>query len=95
MVLRKGSVKMKSSGYVRKLDPMGRIVIPSTCRERLGLSKDDSVEIFLDGSSLMIRKYQPACVFCDSMDNTFSYMGKTVCESCAQKLMGYKHNEAF
>lgn len=86
---------MKSSGYVRKLDPMGRIVIPSTCRERLGLAKDDSVEIFLDGSNLIIRKYQPACIFCDSMEDTFSYMGKTVCASCAQKLMGYRPDEAF
>lgn len=74
---------------------MGRIVIPSTCRERLDLATNDSVEIFLDGNNLVIRKYQPACIFCDSMDNMLNYMGKNVCANCAKKLSDYKPDEAF
>lgn len=54
---------MKSTGIVRKVDELGRIVLPVELRRTLGISEKDQLEIFVDGSSIVLRKYCPTCVF--------------------------------
>ena len=77
---------MKSTGIVRKVDELGRIVLPIELRRTLDIAERDSLEIFVDGASIVLRKYQPSCVFCDSAKNVVSFKGKNVCPNCLKDL---------
>ena len=79
---------MKSTGIVRKVDELGRIVLPIELRRTLDIAERDSLEIFVDGASIVLRKYQPSCVFCDSDKNVVSFKGKNVCPNCLKELQG-------
>lgn len=83
----KGRVNMmKSTGIVRQIDPLGRIVLPRDLRKSLNLNDHDSVEFFLEGNTIVIKKYLPTCIFCGNAENLVSFKGKCVCPSCAKKL---------
>ena len=77
---------MKSTGIIRKVDDLGRIVLPIELRRTLDIAERDSLEIFVDGASIVLRKYQPSCVFCDSAKNVVSFKGKNVCPNCLKEL---------
>lgn len=77
---------MKSTGIVRKIDDLGRIVLPIEFRKSLGIDKRDSLEIFTDEDRIILKKYDPACVFCGSSDNVSTYKGKLVCRKCLDDL---------
>ncbi|HIU32224.1 MAG TPA: AbrB/MazE/SpoVT family DNA-binding domain-containing protein [Candidatus Caccousia avistercoris] len=77
---------MKSTGIVRPIDNLGRIVIPTELRRNLNINDKDPLEIFVDGNCIILKKYQPSCVFCNSMDDISTYMGYNVCRSCMEKL---------
>ena len=77
---------MKSTGIVRKVDNLGRIVLPIELRNVLNIDPKDPLEIFIDGSSIILRKYEPQCVFCDNVDNVIHYNGRNVCKDCIDKL---------
>ena len=64
---------MKSTGIVRKVDELGRIVLPIELRRTLGIEEKDRIEIFVDGESIILRKYQPACIFCDNAKDIINY----------------------
>lgn len=79
------------SGIVRSIDKMGRVVIPKEIRAQLNLRNEvDSVEIYVDGDSIILRKHQPACLFCDSLDESINFNGYNVCKNCIQKLIDAK-----
>ena len=78
---------MRAIGCVRQIDKLGRLVLPSDIRKSLTLVNGvDSVEFFVDGDSVIIKKYRPACVFCGTADNVVNYKSQTVCESCLNEL---------
>lgn len=77
---------MKATGIVRKLDELGRIVLPIELRRTLHLAEKDAVEIYVDGENIILRKYQPNCVFCGESKNLVEYKGKQVCPRCAKAL---------
>lgn len=77
---------MKSTGIVRKVDELGRIVIPIELRRTLGIEEKDSLEIFVDGDRIILKKYEPACVFCGSADDVIVYKGKTICKNCLAEM---------
>ncbi|NMA92976.1 MAG: AbrB/MazE/SpoVT family DNA-binding domain-containing protein [Firmicutes bacterium] len=77
---------MKSTGIVRQMDPLGRVVIPSEIRKTHGLKPKDSLEIFIDLDKIILRKHQISCIFCGSADNTMSYRGKQFCRKCFQQM---------
>lgn len=77
---------MKSTGVVRKVDELGRIVLPAEIRQSLGISVKDPLEFFVDGERIILKKYQPGCIFCGGMENTTLYDGKTICANCLKKL---------
>lgn len=79
---------MKSTGIVRRVDELGRIVLPIELRRTLNIAEKDSLEIYVDGSSIMLRKYQPACIFCDSAKDITVFKGKNVCANCMKELLG-------
>lgn len=77
---------MKSTGIVRKVDELGRIVLPIELRRTLDIAEKDSLEIYTDGTSIVLKKYQPSCVFCDESKEIRVFRGKNVCTKCIQQL---------
>jgi len=73
---------LKSTGIVRRLDELGRIVLPIDLRRKLDICERDSLEIFTDGDTIVLKKYQPSCVFCLNAAELTSYNGKNVCSEC-------------
>ena len=81
---------MKATGIVRKLDSLGRIVIPMEIRRVLHLNMKDMVEIFTEGESIVIKKHQWRCVFCDSAEELVLYKTKRICASCQKAITQMK-----
>ena len=79
---------MKSTGIVRKVDELGRIVLPIELRRTLDIAEKDSIEIYVDGSSIILKKYEPTCVFCGDAKNITVYQGKNVCAKEALQACG-------
>ena len=77
---------MKSTGIVRKVDELGRIVLPIEMRRTLDIAERDALEIYVDGDSIILRKYQPACIFCENTKDVISFEGKNICPDCIRKL---------
>ena len=77
---------MKATGIVRKVDELGRIVLPVEIRRTLGVKIKDAIEIFVDEEHIILKKYEPACVFCDSMDGLRDFKGKKICRNCFGKM---------
>ncbi|MBM7624221.1 AbrB/MazE/SpoVT family DNA-binding domain-containing protein [Sporohalobacter salinus] len=77
---------MKSTGIVRKVDDLGRIVIPKELRKTLNINEKDSLEIYVDGESIILKKYEPGCTFCNNVGNTTIFKGKTICKDCLAEM---------
>ena len=77
---------MKATGIVRPVDPLGRVVIPVELRRTLDIKTDDSLEVCVDGEYIMLKKYEPACIFCGNAKDVVSVHGKNVCKSCLAEL---------
>jgi len=77
---------MKSTGIVRKVDELGRIVLPIELRRTLDIEEKDSLEIYVNEDTIILRKYEPTCVFCGGVRNVIQYKGKIVCENCLRDL---------
>ena len=77
---------MKSTGIVRNIDDLGRVVIPKEVRKVLDLKNKDPIEIFTDGSFVLLQKYEPFCIFCHNSDDIEPFEGKNVCGSCISKM---------
>ena len=77
---------MKSTGMVRKVDELGRIVIPIGLRRTMDIEEKDALEIFVDGDKIILKKYEPACLFCGNAEEVVNYKGKNICRACAAEL---------
>ena len=77
---------MKSTGIVRKVDELGRIVLPIELRRTLDITERDALEIYVDGASIVLRKYQPSCIFCGNAKNVINYKNKNICPGCLKQL---------
>lgn len=78
---------MKSTGIVRKVDELGRIVLPIELRRTLDIAERDPLEIYIEGNdTIILKKYQPTCVFCGDSKGIKVYKGKNVCEDCAKAI---------
>ena len=77
---------MKSTGIVRKIDDLGRIVLPIELRRTLEVSERDPLEIFIEDNTIILKKYQPACIFCGNAKDIIHFKGKNVCSTCAREL---------
>lgn len=74
---------MKSTGIVRKVDELGRVVIPIELRRTLGIEEKDALEIYVDNEKIILKKYEPACIFCGNASDVQHYKGKLICRECA------------
>lgn len=77
---------MKCTGVVRRVDELGRIVIPIELRRNLSIAEKDALEIYVDGEQIILKKYEPACIFCGDARDVVNYRGKNICKSCLQEL---------
>ena len=77
---------MKSTGMVRKVDELGRIVLPAEIRKSMDINIRDALEIFTDGGRIVLQKYQPACIFCGDADQVIFFEDKRICRACLDRL---------
>lgn len=83
---------MKSTGIIRKVDELGRIVIPVELRNKLNINIKDEVEIYVDKSSIVIKKYDPSCIFCGKSKDLNEFEDKLICDKCLEKIKNLKNN---
>ena len=77
---------MKSTGIVRKVDELGRIVLPIELRRTLDIDVKDALEIYVEGSQIILQKYEPACVFCGDSKDVIRFKEKNICRKCIHDL---------
>ena len=77
---------MKSTGIVRRIDNLGRVVLPIELRRVFDIDKEDPVEIFVDDNYILLKKYQPACIFCNDAGDVVNIKGKNICKNCLKEL---------
>ena len=77
---------MKSTGIVRKVDELGRIVLPIELRRTLDIAERDELEIYMENDQIILRKYEPSCIFCAGVSRLVSYHGRNVCMECIQNM---------
>ena len=76
---------MISTGIVRQVDELGRVVLPKELRDTLDIAEKDPLEIYVDENKILLKKYQPGCVFCNSVKEVTNYKGKNICPNCRQE----------
>ena len=77
---------LKSTGMVRKVDELGRIVIPIELRRTMGIAERDALEIYVDEERIILKKYEPACILCGNAEDVINYKGKNLCKGCLVEL---------
>lgn len=77
---------VKSTGIVRKIDELGRIVIPIELRRTLDIGIKDSLEIYVEDDQIILKKYMPACAFCSNASGITVFKGKNICSECLSEL---------
>ncbi len=77
---------MKAIGIVRKVDQLGRVVLPKELRTTMDIKTEDPLEIFVDGDSIILRKYEPACTFCGEGRGVKLFRGKNICQDCLSEI---------
>ncbi len=84
---------MKSTGMVRQVDKMGRVVIPKEIRSQLKIENNvDSFEIFMDDDKVILQKFHPTCIFCDSLTDIVTYNDRIICKACIEKMYSMLDN---
>ncbi len=73
---------MKATGIVRKVDELGRVVLPVELRRTLDIEEKDALEIFVDEETIILKKYEPACIFCGNAKKITNFKGKNICPDC-------------
>lgn len=84
---------VKSTGIVRKVDELGRIVIPIELRRNLDIEEKDSLEIYVEDDHIILKKYTPACSFCSNAADVTVFKGKNICRECLNELAAMRKNE--
>lgn len=77
---------MKSTGIVRRVDELGRVVLPIELRRGLDINEKDAIEIYVDGNSIILKKYEPSCIFCGNAKDITSFKGRNICPDCLAEL---------
>lgn len=77
---------MKATGVVRKIDELGRIVLPIELRRSMDINEKDAIEIYVDDNNIILKKYHPSCIFCGNDEEITDYMGKKVCKNCIENI---------
>lgn len=78
---------MKATGMVKQIDEMGRIVIPREIKRSMGIQDRDHLEIFVEDNKIILKKYQPGCIFCGNTEQIVTFKGKLVCLDCKKEML--------
>ena len=81
---------MKSTGIIRRVDELGRVVLPIELRNKFGITEKDPMEIYVDGNSIVLKKYEPNCIFCGNSKKLVEFGDKVICQKCADKISKLK-----
>ena len=77
---------MKSTGMIRRVDELGRIVLPIEIRRIMGISERDALVISMNENEIVMRKHEPICLFCGNNRNLKEFRGKIVCSECIREM---------
>lgn len=77
---------MKSTGIIRKVDNLGRVVLPIEFRRLLDISERDELEIFLENDQIVMQKFEPVCIFCGGTQNLIQFNRKNICQTCIREM---------
>ena len=77
---------MKSTGIVRRVDELGRVVLPIELRRTFDVAEKDALEIYVDDDAIVLKKYEPACIFCNNSGDVVVFKGKNICQACLKDL---------
>ena len=77
---------MKSTGIIRRIDELGRIVIPKEIRKKLEIEIKDPMEIYVDGHAITLKKVEENCIFCGKSKDLISFKDKMICKNCLESL---------
>ncbi len=83
---------MKATGIIRKVDELGRIVVPIELRNKLNINIKDEVEIYVEKSAIVIKKYDPSCIFCGKTKDLNEFEEKLICNKCLEKIKNIKND---
>jgi transcriptional pleiotropic regulator of transition state genes len=78
--------RMADTGIVRRVDDLGRIVIPMELRRTLGINVKDPISISTEGDRIILQKHRDACAICGSEEHTLEVKGRAVCEHCVEEI---------
>ena len=77
---------MKATGIIRRVDELGRVVIPIEIRNQFNIIEKDPIEIYVEGGTIVLKKFEPNCIFCGNTKNLVAFNDKLICEECAKKI---------
>lgn len=77
---------MKATGIIRRVDELGRVVIPIEIRNQFNIVEKDPIEIYVDNDAIVLKKYEKSCIFCGNTENILEYNGKLVCKKCSENI---------
>ena len=86
---------MKSTGIIRRVDELGRVVIPIEIRNKFGIAEKDPIEIYVDGSNIILKKYEQNCIFCGNTKNLMEYKGRLICDKCSEQISENISNKLY
>ena len=84
---------MKATGIIRRMDELGRVVIPIEIRNQFNIIEKDPIEIYVDQNSIVLRKFEENCIFCGNTKNLLDYNGKLICKNCCSKIGNLENNK--
>ena len=77
---------MKLTGVVRRIDELGRITLPMELRRNFDLAEKDALEIYVESDKIILKKYEPSCIFCGEAKDVINYKGKIICRKCLDEM---------
>lgn len=84
---------MKATGIIRRMDELGRVVIPIEIRNQFNIVEKDPIEIYVDKNSIVLRKFEENCIFCGNTKDLLDYNGKLICKNCCSKIGSLENNK--
>ena len=81
---------MKATGIIRRIDELGRVVLPIELRNKFGITEKDPMEIFVDGSCIVLKKFEPNCIYCGNSKNLVEFQERLICDKCIKKISNLK-----
>lgn len=77
---------MKATGIVRKIDELGRVVLPIELRRTFDINEKDPIEIYVEDDAIILKKHEPSCIFCGSKTEVSEFKDKNICSKCKKEL---------